>query len=253
MGSFVLKLRRGETPFYRRLRQLAHNVRASNLPLPRFFNPVLRAGYHTIHNLELAIRWALAYFIFEPLFRGRCESVGKRFRCSRLPWVVGQAKIYIGDDVNFFGKVDIHSGSQIDEPRLVLKDRVDIGHNVLFMVSREIVLEEDVNVASGVRFMDSDAHPRDTMARIADLPATPDEIKAVRIKRYAWIGHNAFIMKGVTVGEGAIVGVNSVVLSDIPDYSVAIGNPARVIVKNINRTAATAASGGSEAAPEVSK
>ena len=78
------------------------------------------------------------------------------------------------------------------------------------------------------------------MARIADLPASPDEIKSVRIKRYAWIGHNSFIMKGVTVGEGAIIGVNSVVLNDIPDYSVAIGNPARVIVKNINRTGAAA-------------
>jgi acetyltransferase-like isoleucine patch superfamily enzyme len=121
------------------------------------------------------------------------------------------------------------------------------------MVNREIVLEEDVNVASGVRFMDSDAHPRDTMARIADLAAPPDEIKAVRIKRYAWIGHNAFIMKGVTIGEGAIIGVNSVVLNDIPDYSVALGNPARVIVKNINRTAAAAGSASAEAAPGVSK
>jgi hypothetical protein len=122
MGSFVLKLRRGDTPFYRRLRQLAHNVRSSNLPLPRFFNPVLRGGFHIFHNPELAIRWALGYFIYEPLFRGRCESVGKRFRVTRMPWVVGQSKIYIGDDVNFFGKVDIFSGSQLDEPRLVLKD-----------------------------------------------------------------------------------------------------------------------------------
>jgi len=252
MGSFVLKLRRGETPFYRSLRQIAHNVRSSNLPIPRFLNPLLRVGYFIFHGLERFIRWSLAYFVFEPLFRGRCESVGKRFRCTRLPWVVGQAKIYIGDDVNFFGKVDIMSGSQIDEPRLILKDRVDIGHNVLFMVTREIMLEEDVNVASGVRFMDSDAHPRDTMARIADLPASADEIKPVRIKRYAWIGHNCFIMKGVTVGEGSIIGVNSVVLNDIPDYSVAIGNPARVIVKNINRTAA-AATGTSESGAEVGK
>jgi acetyltransferase-like isoleucine patch superfamily enzyme len=59
-------------------------------------------------------------------------------------------------------------------------------------------------------------------------------------------------MKGVTVGEGAIVGVNSVVLNDIPDYSVAIGNPARVIVKNINRTAA-AATASSEAGAEIRK
>lgn len=42
-------------------------------------------------------------------------------------------------------------------------------------------------------------------------------------------------MKGVTVGEGAIIGVNSVVVNDIPSYSVAMGNPARVVVKNINK------------------
>jgi acetyltransferase-like isoleucine patch superfamily enzyme len=202
------------------------------------------------------IRWCLAFFIFEPLFRGRCESVGKRFRCSRLPFVVGQAKIYIGNNVNIFGCIDIFSGSQMDEPRLVLHDRVDIGHNVIFMVNKEIVLEEDVNVASGVRFMDSDAHPRDTAARIADLPVTPDEIKPIRIKRRAWIGHNVFIMKGVTVGEGAIIGVNSVVVNDIPDYSVAIGNPARVIVKNINRSggaAAGASAGASASAGDTTK
>ena len=90
-----------------------------------------------------------------------------------------------------------------------------------------------------MRFIDSDGHPRDTMARIADMPAPPEEIKPVRIKRYAWIGQNSFIMKGVTVGEGAIIGVNSVVVNDIPDYCVAMGNPARVVIKNINKTADT--------------
>lgn len=244
MGSFVLKIRRGETPFYRALRNLAHGIRSSNLPLPGFFHPLLRAGFHTQAAIMSAIRWALSYFVYEPLFRGRCESVGKHFRCSRMPYIVGHAKITLGDDVNFFGKVDVFSGRQVDEPRLVLGNRVDLGHNIIFLVSKEIRIDDDVNVASGVRFMDTDSHPRDTMARIADLPAPEDEIKPVHIRRYAWIGHNSFIMKGVTVGEGAIVGVNSVVLNDIPDYSVAIGNPARVIVKNINRTgaAATAAS-----------
>jgi len=149
-----------------------------------------------------------------------------------MPYVVGHARIYIGDQVNFFGKVDIMSGGIFDEPKLVLGDRVDIGHNVVFLVNKEIVIEHDVNVASGVRFMDSDAHPRDTAERIADLPPRPEEVKPVRICRYAWIGQNSFILKGVTIGEGAIVGVSSVVVTDIPPYSVAMGNPARVVVKN---------------------
>ena len=53
----------------------------------------------------------------------------------------------------------------------------------------------------------------------------------MRICRRAWIGQNAFILKGVTIGEGAIIGVNSVVVTDIPAYAVAMGNPARVVVK----------------------
>lgn len=236
MSSFLLKIRRGETPFYRGLRDAARRIESSALPLPRFFNPLLGFGYAAQHSFMQGLRWALSYFFYEPLFRGRCDSVGKRFRVWRMPFVVGHASILIGDDVNFFGKVDIFSGRQFDEPRLVIGNRVDIGHNVVFLVNKEIVFEDDVNVASGVRFMDTDAHPRDAMARIADLPAPKDEIKPVRIGRYAWIGHNSFIMKGVTIGEGAIIGVNSVVVNDIPAYSVAMGNPARVVIKNINKT-----------------
>lgn len=249
MNSFVLKVRRGDTPFYRSLREIARNVRSSNLPLPGFLKPLFRAGFLFQQSAMAALRWSLSFFLYEPLFRGRCESVGKRFRCTRMPFVSGHARVFLGDDVNFFGKVDIFSGRQFDEPRLVLGDRVDIGHNIVFVVNKEIVIEDDVNVATGVRFMDSDAHPRETMARIADLPAPPEEVKPVRICRRAWIGQNSFIMKGVTVGEGAIIGVNSVVVNDIPEYSVAMGNPARVVVKNINRTGVAAPAVRSETEP----
>ena len=112
---------------------------------------------------------------------------------------------------------------------------MDIGHNVVFVVNKEIVIEEDVNVASGVRFMDTDSHPRDAAERSADCPPRPEEIKPVRVGRYAWIGQNSFILKGVTIGEGAIIGVNSVVVTDIPPYSVAMGNPARVVIKNAGK------------------
>jgi acetyltransferase-like isoleucine patch superfamily enzyme len=236
MGSLLLKIRRGESPVYRGIRDTAKRVLNSTLPLPRFLNPLLGALYRGQQALLMGLRWLLSYFIYEPLFRGRCVSVGKSFRVWRMPFVVGHARIFIGDNVNFFGKVDIFSGRLFDEPKLVLGNRVDIGHNVVFLVNKEIVLGDDVNVASGVRFMDTDAHPRDTMERIADMPPRPEEVKPVNIGRYAWIGHNVFIMKGVTIGEGAIIGVGSVVVNDIPAYCVAMGNPARVVVKNINQT-----------------
>ena len=232
LDDFTLKIRRGQTPFYRRLNRLAAAARSSALPTPGFLNPVLRALFRLHQALWRASGFLRAYLYNGPLFRARCESAGAGFRVCRMPFVVGHARIRVGNQVNFFGKVDIFSGAIFDEPRLILGDRVDIGHNVVFLVNREIVIEDDVNVASGVRFMDSDAHPKDTAERIADLPPRPEEIKPIRICRYAWIGQNSFILKGVTVGEGAIIGVNSVVVTDIPPYSVAMGNPARVVVKN---------------------
>jgi hypothetical protein len=242
IDELLLKVRRGDTPFYRSVGGIARSVMSSNAPYPRFLSPLLRVVFRLHTAIGKAVRWSVSYVYFEPLFRSRCVSVGKRFRLWRLPWLSGHTKIYIGDNVNFFGRVDIFSGSMFDEPKLILKDRVDIGHDVIFVVNKEIVIEEDVNVASGVRFMDSDAHPRDTADRIADKGAKPDEIKPVRVCRYAWIGQNSFIMKGVTIGEGAIIGVNSVVVTDIPPYCIAMGNPARVVMKNATKPPAETAS-----------
>jgi acetyltransferase-like isoleucine patch superfamily enzyme len=239
IDSFILKVKRKESPFFLFLYRLANRFRTSKLPLPRFVSPALGFLFSLHMILMAALRWIATYFYREPLFRGRCASVGKRFTLSKMPFVVGHARIYIGDDVNFFGRVDIFSGRIFDEPKLILHDRVDIGHGVTFVVNKEIVIEDDVNVASGATFMDTDSHPRDVDERIADLPPRPTEIRPVRICKYAWIGHGAAIQKGVTVGEGAIIGANSVVVTDIPAYCVAMGNPARVIMKNIggiNRT-----------------
>lgn len=234
LNTFLLKIRRKESPFFGFLYRLASGIRNANLPLPQFVNPVLGLLYALHMMLMGALRWTATYFYREPLFRGRCESIGKSFSLSKMPFVVGQTRIRIGDNVNFFGKVDIFSGRIFDKPNLLIHNRVDIGHNVVFVVNKEIIIEDDVNVASGVCFMDTDSHPRDAKDRIADLPPRPEEIKPVRVCKNAWIGTGSVVLKGVTIGEGAIIGANSVVVTDIPAYSVAMGNPARVVLRNIN-------------------
>ena len=52
---------------------------------------------------------------------------------------------------------------------------------------------------------------------------------AVTIKDRAWIRFNSIILQGSTIGEGAAVGAGSVVTKDIPDYTIAAGNLARII------------------------
>ena len=49
-----------------------------------------------------------------------------------------------------------------------------------------------------------------------------------------WIGVDAIIMSGVTIGDGAVIGARAVVTGDVPPYSVAVGNPARVVKKRFN-------------------
>lgn len=56
------------------------------------------------------------------------------------------------------------------------------------------------------------------------------------IKDNAWIGMSAIILKGVTVGEGAIVAAGSVVTKDVPPHTIVAGVPARVIKKDVYYT-----------------
>ncbi|MBI5303617.1 MAG: hypothetical protein HY868_15890 [Chloroflexi bacterium] len=51
----------------------------------------------------------------------------------------------------------------------------------------------------------------------------------VRIERGAWIGARAIILKGVTIGEGAVVGAGAVVTHSVPPRSLAVGNPAQIV------------------------
>lgn len=55
------------------------------------------------------------------------------------------------------------------------------------------------------------------------------EPKPVTIKDNVWLGYGVIVMKGVTIGENSIIGMNSVVTRDIPANSIAVGSPAKVI------------------------
>ena len=63
-----------------------------------------------------------------------------------------------------------------------------------------------------------------------DLPLKGDTV----IGNDVWIGQNAVILPGVNIGDGAIIGANSVVSSDIEPYTVAVGNPARMVRKRFD-------------------
>jgi len=94
-----------------------------------------------------------------------------------------------------------------------------------------ITIEDDVLVGSGVHFYVGNHAFTDANIPIIDQGHFPS--KPILLKKGCWIGANAIILPGVTIGNNSVIGAGSVVTKSIPDRVVAAGNPAKVL-KNIN-------------------
>ncbi len=97
---------------------------------------------------------------------------------------------------------------------------VYINSNLLAMARGGITIEDDVLIAANVQLLSNnhDAYERQVLV-----------CKPIVIREGAWIGAGATILPGTCVGRHAVIGAASVVTADIPDYAVAVGNPATVI------------------------
>lgn len=94
--------------------------------------------------------------------------------------------------------------------------------------SQHIVLGRQVLLAPNCVIVDSDFHAHWPPEARATEPA-PEADAPVVIGDYAWIGMNCLILKGVSIGEGAMIGAGSVVTRDVPPFCLAAGAPARVL------------------------
>lgn len=106
--------------------------------------------------------------------------------------------------------------------------RVDVGHADM------ITLEDNVSIASGTRLL---CHQRDFSVYFvgSDYMKLGYTVKPIVLKKGCLIGMESFVMPGVTVGEGAIVGAGSMVTKDIPAWTVAVGRPAKVVKEIAHR------------------
>lgn len=122
--------------------------------------------------------------------------------------VNGQFSIYNGcrADIQAGGELVLGSGYANSGLRLYCRKRIEIGEGVM--------------IAQNVTIYDSDAHEI-SGGRGVTLP--------VRIGDHVWIGLSAIILKGVTIGDGAVVAAGAVVTRDVPPGTLVAGNPARVI------------------------
>jgi len=102
---------------------------------------------------------------------------------------------------------------------------VFINFNCTMLDLGGIIIEDNVMIAPNVSLL-SEGHPTDPEKRQSLIPGL------VHIKKNAWIGANATILPGVTVGENAVVAAGSVVTKDVPANTIVGGVPAKMI-KNL--------------------
>ena len=112
--------------------------------------------------------------------------------------------------------------------RMVIGESSFISVNSRITCAQKIVIGKHTAISWNVNIMDTDIH-----TVIIDK-ITRNNTDSVYIGDNVWIGANSIILKGVTIGSGAIVAAGSVVTKDIPENSLAAGNPARIIKTNIS-------------------
>ncbi|MFM7023851.1 MAG: acyltransferase [Flavobacteriales bacterium] len=143
----------------------------------------------------------------------------------------------------FFNKVDgkFHKRTRIgssvvmnDRKKIDIKDNVWIGHYSVLDGIGGIHIGEGVNIASHACIYTHSSHNSIRLLGKKFIETPAEErigyvIKGVSIGEYSFIGTSSVILPGTKIGKGCVVGAGSMVKGEFPDYSVIVGNPAKVI------------------------
>lgn len=143
--------------------------------------------------------------------------------------------IQIGNNVVIGGIV---ASERFHPGQVVIGDDVYLGDDTIISCAERVEIGSGTLIGHGVQIFDNNSHPVDAETRRVDYDVLRGlrqgergEIlrAAVIIGPLAWIGLNSIILRGVTIGEGAIVAAGSVVTKDVAPYTLVAGNPAQVI------------------------
>lgn len=161
-------------------------------------------------------------------------ELGEKARLNR--WSL---KLRAGDRVKIgdHSIVDASLRSDRSPSSIEIGARTFIGGGSLLVAAEKITIGDDVLISWGVTIVDHDSHSVTFAERKGDVIAWGEgkkdwshvSIAPIRICDKAWVGFGASILKGVTVGEGAVIGAKAVVTRDVEPWTVVGGNPARII------------------------
>ena len=228
INKFLLDIRAQKTPFHGWLYRTAKKSRMARIPFPRLYGAML---VHSQGLFLVFFRRLKQLFLFDPMLRYRCKRVGEGvYFESTFPLIMGYGDIYIGNRLGLSGHVSLVVSYKANpNPTIEIGDDVYLGFGVFLSCADRITIGDRVLIAHGVSIYDNNNHPIDPKARKENRPIGKIDFQPVIIEEDAWIGAKATILKGVTIGRGAVVATESVVTRDVPPMTVVAGNPAKVV------------------------
>ena len=164
-----------------------------------------------------------------PWWRRRFHHFGDGAILHRPGWVYGPQQISLGAHSLVLQGTWLSVESQAwdrQAPTLSIGKRVGIRPYCVISAAERIEIEDDVIIAAFSSVIDSD-HTY-AMGR-PNVMHNPIATAPIRIGRGTWIAERVAVLRGADIGRCCIIGANSVVKGTIPDYSIAVGAPARVV------------------------
>jgi acetyltransferase-like isoleucine patch superfamily enzyme len=151
--------------------------------------------------------------------------------CFPANTIFNEQYIHIGSDTMVGPDVTLSAGMVpgqqcISTPVVKIGDRCLIGKGSGIVGHLEIVIGDDVWTGHHVYITDQNHDYRD-VTRPISKQAMPE--RPVSIGDGSWLGYGTVVLPGARIGKHVVVGANSVVSGDIPDFSIAVGSPARVV------------------------
>lgn len=221
------RIRRRDTPLTAGLYRLVRALRRLRMPAWRPLYVPLRRE----RELRLAAWGRLTrLFYWEPMFRTRCAACGPGLELiGGMPQVYGDLRLEIGHDVTLHGRATFAAGKIASRPTLRVGDHSHLGYQLDIAVGARVDIGSRVMIASRVALLGYDFHPLDPVRRANHEPPESGGAERITIGDDVWIGMNCIVLKGVTIGEGAVIGAGSLVTRDVPAWSLAAGQPARVL------------------------
>lgn len=166
-----------------------------------------------------------------PSFKKRFASFGEGSVIHYPSLITEHENISIGKNTTILAnsRIQIYNALTGREAKIAIGSNCYLCFHLTILAGGSINIGDDVLIASNV-LITSENHGMNPESKIPYMNQ-PLECKYVSIGEGSWIGEKVSVMPGVNIGKKCVIGTNAVVTKSIPDYSMALGIPARVIKK----------------------